>query len=93
MNDKSLIDYADVGLIALGISFFVALIIVLIFSRFKISDISLDATQSAHITPTSRLGGLALVGAVLLSSYYHELFSFNWLWISLLPIVIQMNII
>jgi len=88
MNDKTLIDYADVGFIALGISFFVALIIVIIFSRFKVSDISLHATQSSHVTPTSRLGGLAIVSAILFSCYYHDFFSFNWLWMSTIPILI-----
>ncbi len=88
MNDKSLIDYAYVGFTAFGISFFVALIIVIIFSRFKVSDISLHATQSSHITPTSRLGGLAIVAAILLACYYHELYSFNWLWMATLPILI-----
>ena len=88
MNDKSLIDYADFGFIALVISFFVALIIVSIFSRFKVSDISLHATQSSHRTPTSRLGGVAIVSAILFSCYYHRFYSFNWLWISTLPILI-----
>ena len=88
MNYKSLIDFAAFGFIALVLSFFVALTIVNIFSRLRISDNSLHAMQSSHITPTSRLGGLAIIGAILFSCYYHELYSFNWLWISTVPILI-----
>ena len=88
MNGKNLIDYADFGFIALVISFLVALTIANIFSWFKVSDTSLHATQSSHRKPTSRLGGVAIVGDILFSCYYDRFYSFNWLWISAIPIFI-----
>lgn len=88
MNYEMPVDYFYSGLLAGIFSFIFSFTIIKLFKRLKISDYSIDSLQASHTSPTSRLGGMALIITLLFFSFFYDFYDFNWLWISLMPIFV-----
>lgn len=81
-----MLDITFIGFVSFFVSLAVSTLIVFCSKLFLNVDRSLSDVQVAHITPTPRVGGLAIIVSVLVSAFIFHLENINWIVVASLPI-------